>query len=293
MISAAVRRTFAVLALLCVSMLAPAFAQSPQYQANPRQFVRDAVYNELHAHSNGQHFMWKDVEKKVKATTTKLMVETSQGVISRLVALNGRPLNAQERAQDDARVNRLLSDPSALHKKQQQQKEDEEHANRVLASIPDAFNFKFLGLEDGQSGKLVHYAFEPDPNFNPPNHESKVLQGMKGDLFIDANAKRIAKLDGTLVEQVEFGWGILGHLDKGGRFVIEQTNIGGNRWDTTRSYLHFTGKVLMMKSLNIQEDETMSDFQPVKPDLTIAQGIELMKKTDDTVAENGGGAALR
>jgi hypothetical protein len=287
---AAGRSLFAIRALLCVVVLASAAgAQAPDYQSKPREFVRVAIYNELHSHSDGERFMWRDTEKKPKAITTKVMVETSQGVISRLIAFNGRPLTADERAQDDARVNRLLTDPSALRKKQQQQKDDEEHARRVMASIPDAFIFKYDGTEESKSGKVVHYTFQPDPSFDPPNHESKVLQGMKGDLFIDIDAKRIAKLDGTLFENVDFGWGILGHLDKGGRFVIEQSCIGGNRWETTRSLLHFTGKALMVKSINIQEDESLFDFQPVKPNLTIAQGIELMKKSDDTVAENGGG----
>ncbi len=291
----AVRRTTALRAFLCVSLLTTSLtllAETPTYQANPRQFVRDAIYNEIHSHSS-ERFLWKDTEKKPKGTTTKLMVETSQGVISRLIALNGRPLSAEERAQDEAREERLLNDPSALHKKQQQQKEDEEHATRVLASIPDAFHFTFVGTQEGKSGPLAHYTFEPDPNFNPPNHESKVLQGMKGDILIDVNAKRIAKVDGTLFQQVEFGWGFLGHLDKGGRFLIEQACIGGTRWETTHSLLHFTGKILMVKALNIQEDETLFDFQPVQPSLTIAQGIELMKKADDVVAENGGGSGQR
>jgi hypothetical protein len=267
----------------------PVWSQPPDYQGNPRAFVRTAIYNELHSKSDGTHFMWKSTEQKPKATTTKLMVETKQGIISRLISINGRPLTAQERAQDDGRVDRLLTDPSALRKKQQEQKEDEAHAQKLLASIPDAFLFKYVGLEEGKNGKMVHYVFSPDPNFNPPNRESRVFEGMKGDLFIDLNAKRFAKIDASLFQTVEFGWGILGHLDRGGRFLIEQQCIGGTRWETTHSILHFTGKALMFKSINIQEDETFFDFQRVDSDLTVAQGIEVLKKADDMVAQNGGG----
>jgi hypothetical protein len=269
------------------------WAQAPEYETHPREFVRTAIYNELHAHGDREHFMWKDTEVKPKATTTKLMVETRQGVISRLIALDGHPLTPQERAQDDGRVKRLLTDPSALHKKQQEQKEDEEHVQKLLSAIPDAFRFHFVGVEEGRSGNLVHYSFEPDPNFNPPNHEARVFEGMKGNLFIDLSAKRIAKIDASLFQPVEFGWGILGHLDKGGRFLIEQQCVGGSRWETTHSVLRFTGKALMFKTINIQDDETLFDFQPVKPDLTIAQGIDIMKKADDMVAQNGGGNGER
>ena len=266
-----------------------AWSQAADYESHPREFVRAAIHNELHAHGDRERYMWKDTEVKPKGTTTKLMVETNQGVISRLIAYNGRPLTAQERAQDDGRVQRLLVDPSALHHKQQEQKEDEEHAQKLLSAIPDAFHFRFVGVQEERSGKVVHYTFEPDPDFDAPNRESRVFEGMKGDLFIDLDAKRIAKIDASLFQPVEFGWGILGHLDKGGRFLIEQKCIGGTRWETTRSVLRFTGKALMFKAINIQEDETLFDFQAVKPDLTVAQGIDVMKKADDMIAENGGG----
>ncbi len=280
------------LTVLCGVALATTFSawsQPPEYEAHPRDFVRVAIYNELHAHANGEHFMWKDTDKKPKATTTKLMIETKQGVISRLISLNGRPLTAQERAQDDVRVNRLLSDPSALRKKQQEQRDDEAHVQKLLAAIPDAFIFKYDGVENSPSGKLVHYTFQPDPNFDAPNHEARVFEGMKGDLLIDLDAKRISKIDATLFQPVDFGWGILGRLDRGGRFLIEQRCIGGTRWETTHSVLHFTGKALMFKPINIQEDETLFDFQRVDNGLSVAQGIEAMKKADDIVAENSGG----
>jgi hypothetical protein len=272
-----------------VGTAAIAAAQPQEYETNPREFVRTAVYNEAHAHSSGEHFMWKDIDKKPKGTTTKLMVETKDGVISRLIAIDGRAPNTQERAQDDGRVNRLLTDPSALRKKQQEQKEDEARVQKLLSAIPDAFIFKYLGVEEGKSGKVVRYTFTPDPNFNAPSRETRVFEGMKGTLLIDLDAKRIAMIDGSLFQPVEFGWGILGKLDRGGRFVIEQHCVGGPRWETTHSYLRFTGKALMVKTINIQEDETLTDFQRVGSDLTVAQGIDLMKKADDVVAENGGG----
>lgn len=285
------KKTILLAAALTVAL--PSWTQSEPYQSNPRQYVRATIYNELHAHGNGQHYMWRSTEQKPKGTTTKLMVETKEGVISRMIALNGHALSAEERAQDDGRVNRLLNDPSALRKKQQEQKEDEEHAQRLLSAIPDAFLFTLVGVEDGKEGKMVHYTFLPDPNFNAPNRESRVFEGMKGDLFISLDAKRICKIDANLFKPVEFGWGILGKLDKGGRFLIEQKDVGGNRWETTHSVLRFYGKALMVKTIKIEEDEMLFDFQKVDKDLTVAQGIEVLKKADDMVAQNGGGNGQR
>src|SRR6202012_1561774 len=114
-------------------------------------------------------------------------------------------------------------------------------------------------------------------------------QGMEGDMIIDRKALRIAKIDGTLFKDVDFGWGILGRLYKGGKFRIVQRDIGGGHWEEVEETLQFNGKILLLKSLTIWSSETMTDFRPVAPYLTTAQALDLLHKSDEVVARNGGG----
>jgi len=78
----------------------------------------------------------------------------------------------------------------------------------------------------------------------------------------------------------------LGHLDRGGHFQVDQTDVGADSWSISRMELAFTGKVLLFKNLNIKSTEIYSDFHPVPTDLSFAQGVELLKKQLATVAEN-------
>ena len=50
--------------------------------------------------------------------------------------------------------------------------------------------------------------------------------------------------------------------------------------------MRFTGKLMLFKSLNFKSRETYHDFRPVAPDMSFAQGIELLKKENAAVAEN-------
>ena len=88
----------------------------------------------------------------------------------------------------------------------------------------------------------------------------------------------MAKIDGTLEKEVGFGWGILGHLDKGGRFVVQQGTMGTGVWQVTRMDLDLTGKILFFKKLAFKSTQTFSDFHEAPPNLTFAQGVELLKK---------------
>lgn len=279
-----------MLAICCLCFVAGiASAQTPEYQGDPQGFVRKAVQNEIDEHRTQARYMWKQVSKRPRGEVTKLMVETAECVISRTVAYNGGPLSPKDRAQDDARVNQLLTNPEALRKKKQEQQEDTNRMGRALRSIPDAFLFQFVGLEGANGATLVHYTFEPNPKFDPPNRESMAFPGMKGDMFIDLKAVHIVRINATLFRDVPFGWGILGRLHKGGRFVVEQQQVGPDRWDITHSILSFTGKILLFKSLNLQVEETLTGFRRVPENLSVSQGIDYLKKADGELAQNRNG----
>jgi hypothetical protein len=107
---------------------------------------------------------------------------------------------------------------------------------------------------------------------------------MQGYVLLDAVHYRIASIDGTLFKEVGFGWGILGHLDRGGRFVVQQQEVGDNLWEISSMTLSFTGKILLVKNLSIISKETFTGFKRVPADLTFAQAVELLKKEDAAVA---------
>jgi len=94
---------------------------------------------------------------------------------------------------------------------------------------------------------------------------------------------RLAKIDGTLFRDVDFGWGILGRLYKGGRFVLEQADVGSGHWDTTRMELKFDGKILMVKHIHLEETETEWDFHPV-PKMNVQHALDVLRKSGDQIA---------
>ena len=52
---------------------------------------------------------------------------------------------------------------------------------------------------------------------------------MAGEIWIDPVKLRVVRLEGHLQQDVDFGWGILGRLNKGGWIVIEQADVGGGQ----------------------------------------------------------------
>jgi hypothetical protein len=108
---------------------------------------------------------------------------------------------------------------------------------------------------------------------------------MEGVVVIDSTAHRLAKIDGILFKEVSFGWGILGHLDKGGHFLVQQRNVGNGSWEIARMSLAFNGKILLFKNLTIKSDEMFSNFRSVPDDITFAQGVQMLEAEEAKLAQ--------
>ncbi len=256
------------------------------------QLVREAVRNEISSGHSGPNFMFREVSQGSDGSKTKLLIETRDAMAGLLIATDGHPLTAEQRQAEEKRLQHLVNDPDDLEKKCKREKEDAERTEKIMGAFPEAFLYEEEGTASGEEGlgapgdPLVRLKFWPNPKYSPPSHVEQILTGLQGTLLIDSRQHRIAKIDGTLVKEVGFGWGILGHLDRGGHFIVQQGDMGGGHWEITRMDLSFTGKVLLFKTLNIKDKEVYSDFQPAPRGLTFAQGVELLKKHEALIAQN-------
>ena len=132
--------------------------------------------------------------------------------------------------------------------------------------------------------ELTRLAFLPNPRYSPPTRELTVYHAMKGKIWVDGNARRLAMIEGQLMEDVNFGWGLLGHLDKGGTFKVVQKNVGENHWDTVLLDLNMQGRAVIFKTLTVKQKQILSDFKRVRDDLSISQAYDLLQQKDRAVA---------
>jgi len=128
---------------------------------------------------------------------------------------------------------------------------DAERSLRIIKALPDAFRYEYAGTENGTASlgragaSLVKLKFTPNPDYAPPTRVEEVLSGMQGYLLIDPEVRRLARIDGTLFRNISFGWGIVGHLDRGGHFLVQQAAVSDGSWGISEMSLNITGKILL------------------------------------------------
>jgi hypothetical protein len=281
-----------ILLLSALSFSQSTTAPSPAApHGNPVELIRKAVKNELEADQGvAEHFMFRGVKSTPRGSTTRLYAETKEGSAGLIIAYDGKALTPDQQQSEQARLDRLIHDPEELRKKRAQEREDAERTTRIMRALPDAFLYEDAGEQTGSAGigrtgdPLANLKFRPNPAYQPPSRVEEVLTGMQGHILVDAVHYRIASIDGTLFKSVGFGWGILGHLNSGGHFVVHQQDVD-NVWEISSMTVNFTGKILLFKSLNIESTEMYSDFKRISKDLTFAQAVELLKKEEAALAE--------
>jgi hypothetical protein len=105
---------------------------------------------------------------------------------------------------------------------------------------------------------------------------------MAGTMVVDTKQKRIKQLKGALTRDVNFGYGLLGKLQKGGTFEIERQQIAPGVWSITATHVHIQGHALIFKSIGEQQDEVTSHYHPTPPSLTLPGAAKMLK--DGTAA---------
>jgi hypothetical protein len=274
--------------LILVSLLIVLACRNTPARSEESGLVQRALANEVRAANDSQHPMRYRLRKSSpRLATTKEICETKDGAVARLIAINDAPLSAADEQREQARLEQLLSDPGKQRHRKQSQEADTARALKVLRSLPNAFIYEYLGSAQGSTGPVEKFSFKPNPKFDAPDLETQVLTRMSGELWIDSAQERVTRLQGRLQEDIDFGWGILGRLYKGGTILIEQTDIGEHQWRIVHFDMKMSARVVFKtKVFDTTEDE--SKFAPVPLGLKYQQAIAMLRGNGETAKRTNG-----
>jgi len=236
--------------------------------------ARRVITNELKFQDDHTNWMYRLEKEQYGKKQVEEIIETQEGSLSRLLSINDQPLTAKQQEEEDQRVRELMTSRSAKRKLQRALEAEILQGRRLFKMLPDAFVFNYAGGD----GNVIRLSFRPNPNFNPPSLEARVFHDMEGELWVDCKQERLAAFNGHLTQDVKFGLGLLGHLDKGGHFDVRQAEVVPGHWDMTTMSVEMSGKALLFKNIGVQKMEKRWGFQQVSDDLTLTQAADILNR---------------
>jgi uncharacterized membrane protein len=204
-----------------------------------------------------------------KITYRVVMIE---GTPYRIVlARNDQPLSPEERRKENEKLQQAIQSRRSETKQQREERIANYQKNRreermMIREMANAFEFKLLG-EDKLAGHDVYVLqADPRPGYQPPNQRAKALTGMRGKLWIDAQAYQWVRVTAQVEEPVSFHV-FLGRLEPGSQIEFEQTPVEDGIWLPKRLVTKLNLRILLLFSHKTEEIQDYWDYRRQTPDL--------------------------
>jgi hypothetical protein len=239
------------------------------------QVVRNVTWNELQASEHPAHY-YRYVERDIMpdGSNTVDEIATPHGSVGRLIEVDHHPPNQQQIEKNQQLLAELPGNAQLQQSRFKDQQSDKLRRDNVIKDIPQAFIYTYDGRD--QQGRIM-LKFRPAPDYQPSSRQSLILEGMAGELWVDPSTQRMVKINGSLIKDVKIGWGFLARLNKGGTFLMEQSQGPDGTWHQKLLSVHFDGTVFIFKHIHIRVKQIRCCFERVPDGLSIQVAVHLLQ----------------
>jgi hypothetical protein len=200
------------------------------------------------------------------------VVETPMGKVRLLLAEDGKPLSVERQEAERAKLKDIAAHPDTFQKREQAMKNDEQHAEQMLALLHKAFLFD----EPRTEGSDLRIEFRPDPAYQPKTMEEKVLHAMSGTVLVDERTNQLHRIEGKIPTDVSLGYGLLGTVHAGSSFSTEHEMEQGGEWKDALVNTAIEGKAMLFKEIGRNEHVVHSEFKRMSDNIDVTEAVALL-----------------
>jgi len=206
------------------------------------------------------------------------MFYIGEDAVRHLLAKDGKPLEGDEKKKEDERFNKdfdekkkkqteLENDP-----KKQAKRDEEEQAQ--ISDFLRAERFSNPRRELFRGQEVIVFDFAPNPDYKPKNLIESIVQKLSGALWVDEQARDVARLEARFHDNVKIGGGILASLAKGSNLVFEQAMVNDEVWLPSYSEVHAAARVAFFK-VKQNEIDRYSDYKKFSSEVRLGASTPL------------------
>ena len=205
--------------------------------------------------------------------------------VRRLMSVNGKELSPSEREKEDHRVQKAVEDLVKRHeegkekeeKKQQKREEQSKAGDKKAEGADDDDEISLLDFlriseitsvrrEMFRGHEVIAFDFEPRKNFKPKNRGENLVSKLAGTMWVDEDAKQIARAEARLTDSFKIGGGLLASVSPSTAIVIEQEKIGNEVWLPSYNEVNLSVRLFLLAKLKRNFVTRYSDYRKYQID---------------------------
>jgi hypothetical protein len=184
--------------------------------------------------------------------------------VRHLLAKDGKPLEGEEKKKEDERFSKDFDEKkkkqAELQNDPQKQAKQDEQEQAQISDFLRAERFTNPRRELFRGQEVIVFDFGPNPDYKPKKMIESIVQKLSGVLWVDEQARDVARLEARFNDNVKIGGGMLASLSKGSNLVLEQTMVNNEVWLPSYSEVHAAARVVFFK-VKQNEIDRYSDYK--------------------------------
>jgi hypothetical protein len=187
----------------------------------------------------------------------------------RLVAIDGKPLDAAELARRDAEHQRDLQKRAERDRTESPQrraarlkKEAEEIRERdaILDDAAAVFEMGYACREVLDSQPVLVLTLTPRQNARTTTREGGWMKKFAGRMWVSEDGHHIARLRLQAFDDVSIGWGVVARVEAGSGFDYVRTKVAGT-WLPSKLTIEGSGRTLLFRSFQVKTVTTYTNHR--------------------------------
>jgi hypothetical protein len=205
--------------------------------------------------------------------------------VRRVVKRDGKPLSADEQAQEDKRIEKQSAKArerrakaDAAGKQTDPRGEEEITVSRLL-ELGSFTNPRRVEL-NGRASIAVDYA--GDPQAKTRNRAEDVIRDLHGTAWVDERDRVLVRVEGHFVSAFKIGAGLIADIRKDTRFSMEQTKVNDEVWLPAKIEAQGDARMLLFFNFNGSINADFSDYRKFRATSTVLPGFTQVDTQPDT-----------
>lgn len=218
--------------------------------------------------------------KKTEVIVSEVYPSLEEGLTyRRIISRDGKPLTREQVEKQDREHDRKLEKRRRKLEKEgagersrrleREAKERREEAENIEEAFR-LFEINMIGRELRGGMSTILFTFRPRPDYKPRTREAKFLKKIAGRAWFAEDSHELVRIEAELTDSFSIGLGMLARLQKGATAVFERRLVNGEVWLPASASFAGKGRLLLLKSLRIEDIQEFSDYRKFTVDTNVS-----------------------
>ena len=198
----------------------------------------------------------------------------------KLLEKDGKPLSEADARKEQGKMDKEIArrkneSASQRRKRVEAERKELEEGIKFREEVMKAFAFRIEGEEKVNGYAAWRVAGDPRAGFQPKSREGKILNKIKGRIWIEKQSNEWLKFDVVTLDKITFG-GFIAAVQPGATMMAQQMRVNDELWHPEWFRLKLNARALW-KKMNAEVEQTYRNFRKFQTESRILDVSEVDK----------------